>query len=176
MSAKSPRSLALSLALALCVPAFAQASWSTLGDVWSNAQATYRAQGRVKSHDPAYAILASGQTRTFTATVSPNTSYVIHADCGGPCADVDIFAYDANGNVFAKDVRIDRSATLRIDSNGVTELRYGVRLAASRTFLASAPEVLLAIITHFRIDFEGYGSTFESALCQKAVRPCGLRV
>jgi len=43
-------------------------------------------------------------------------------------------------------------------------------LAACRTFLASAPEVLLAIITQFRIDFEGYGSTFESALCQKAVR------
>jgi len=51
-----------------------------------------------------------------------------------------------------------------------------LNLAACRTFLASAPEVVLAIITHSRIDFEGYGSTFESALCQKAVRPCGLRV
>ena len=49
-------------------------------------------------------------------------------------------------------------------------------LAACRTFLASAPEVLLAIIsTQSRIDFEGYGATFESALCQKAVRRAARR-
>jgi len=32
------------------------------------------------------------------------------------------------------------------------------------------------ISTHSRIDFEGLGSTCEFALCQKAVRPFGLRV
>jgi len=48
-------------------------------------------------------------------------------------------------------------------------------LVACRTFLASAPEVLLAIVsTQSRINFEGYNSTFESALCQKAVRPYTL--
>jgi len=30
--------------------------------------------------------------------------------------------------------------------------------------------------TYSRIDFDGFRFIFESALCQKAVRPCGLRV
>ena len=46
-----------------------------------------------------------------------------------------------------------------------------VHLAACRTFLASAPEVLWRSFSgHSRIDFDGFRSTFESALRQKAVR------
>jgi len=56
------------------------------------------------------------------------------------------------------------------------EARQGLNQAACRAFIASAPEVLLAIIsTQSRIDFEGYGSTFESARCQKAVRRAARR-
>ena len=71
------------------------------------------------------------------------------------------------------------SPSLRLCLHNHNRTLYPVQLrflAACRTSPASAPEVLLAVIaTQSRINFEGYGSTFESALCQKAVRPCGLR-
>jgi len=62
------------------------------------------------------------------------------------------------------------SPVKRASSRALASVSGFLILAACRTFLASAPEVLLAIVTHFRIDFEGSRSTFESAPCQKAVR------
>jgi len=70
----------------------------------------------------------------------------------------------------------NRRPTIRPEAVGLqSPTNQSKKLAACRTFLASAPEVLLAIITQARIDFEGYGSTFESALCQKAVRRAARR-
>lgn len=127
MYANFHRHLALSAALVLCAPL--QASATTLADVLASAQASYRGQGMAASHDPAYAYVGRSQSQTFRATVKPNTTYVIHADCGGPCTDVDLFAYDAAGNVIAKDTSLSRSAMVSINTNGATELRYSVRMA-----------------------------------------------
>lgn len=129
MVSATRRTLSLILASVLSALICSQASAATLGDVLDNAQARYRSQGMTTSHSTAYASLARGETHVFRATLTPGTSYVIHADCGGPCTDVDLFAYDANGNIFAKDTRIDRSAELRIDANGATELSFGVSMA-----------------------------------------------
>lgn len=129
MISATRRTLSLILASVLSALICSQASAATLGDVLDNAQARYRSQGMTTSHSTAYASLARGETHVFRATLTPGTSYVIHADCGGPCTDVDLFAYDANGNIFAKDTRIDRSAELRIDANGATELSFGVSMA-----------------------------------------------
>ena len=129
MISATRRTLSLILASALSALICSQASAATLGDALDNAQARYRSQGMTTSHSTAYASLVRGETHVFRATLTPGTSYVIHADCGGPCTDVDLFAYDANGNIFAKDVRVERSAELRIDANGATELKFGVSMA-----------------------------------------------
>ena len=123
------RTRQLALALTLIVPVFAQASTTTVRNLLWEAQTAYRSQAMIHTHDPAFAELASGQSQTFRATVTPNTTYLIHADCSSPCADVDLYVYDVQGNLITSDTRISRAAALRIDTNSATELRYGIRMA-----------------------------------------------
>lgn len=123
------RRLALSLALTLCAPLVAQANATTLGEVLSRAQASYQGQGMSNSHNLTYETLARGETHRYEATVRANSSYVIHADCGGSCTDVDLFVYDQYGNVVAQDTGAARAASVHINTNGTTELKFGVHMA-----------------------------------------------
>lgn len=134
----------VALATTLTTPLLAQAASPALVNQMGSAQSAYGNQSMIRSHEIAYASLGIDESQVITAQISPNTEYVIHADCVWPCTDVDISVYSDDGEVVANDSGSSRAAVAHINSNGASSVRYTIRMAGCQAFRCEVGAFLMA--------------------------------
>lgn len=80
------------------------------------------------THDLICSKLDDGYHKFYTLTLRGGTNYMIFAACDGDCDDIDLFIYDENDNLVAKDPDLDDDPVITVTPSWTGSFRLKVAM------------------------------------------------
>jgi hypothetical protein len=125
---------------AICMMSFAFYADQAKADRWTEqvrqqirvAEALWLSSGYTKSHDTYYGDLRDGSYNNVSLNLRKGYRYNIVGLCDNDCRDIDLFIYDENNNLIARDVLTDSAPIVEVAPRWTGPFQLRISMADCR--------------------------------------------
>ncbi|MFI5235249.1 MAG: PPC domain-containing protein [Gemmatimonadales bacterium] len=122
------------LALSAATTVQAQDQWTTqVRKLLDKAGEVVEGRGYKQSHEPSTGSLAKGDNESLTIELEKGTQYAMIGVCDNDCSDIDMKAFDPDGNEVASDTKDDDVPVLIFDAPQTGKYRVKVMMIKCQT-------------------------------------------